>query len=209
MNQKKNLTGMTTVVVLHLLLLAAFLHGSKLTVFRSAPPIIDLVPNLEPPKPKTRDVQVDEPNLSPPQHIFVPEPPADIPIEKSTIVGTTERPPEQPPTRAPPDDGGAKVAPSKAAPVVVAAVVDANACAKPDYPKTSLRNGDTGTVQLALLIGTDGKVADSRIERSSGFRDLDRAAQAGLSLCKFKPGTVDGVAQQSWTRMQYVWSLNE
>ena len=110
---------------------------------------------------------------------------------------------------APPDIGPVKVAPVKTAPAVVAAVVDANACAKPDYPKTSLRNGDTGTVQLALLIGADGKVADSRIERSSGFRDLDRAAQAGLSLCKFKPGTVDGVPQQSWTRMQYVWSLND
>ncbi|MYM25728.1 TonB family protein [Duganella sp. FT135W] len=209
MNQKKNLTGMATVVLLHVVLLAAFLHGSKLTVFHSAPPVIDLVPNLDPPKPKTRDLQVDEPTLSPPTRIVVPEPPTDIPIEKSTITGTTERPPEQPPTVVTHDGGGVKVAPSKAAPAVVAAVVDASACTKPDYPKTSLRNGDTGTVMLALLIGTDGKVADSRIERTSGFRDLDRAAQAGLSLCKFKPGTVDGVAQQSWTRMQYVWSLND
>ncbi|WP_373994423.1 hypothetical protein [Duganella sp. OV510] len=27
-----------------------------------------------------------------------------------------------------------------------------------------MRNGDTGTVMLALLIGVDGKVADSRVE---------------------------------------------
>jgi len=209
MNQKKNLTGMTTVVVLHVLLLAAFLHGSKLTVFHSAPPVIDLVPNLDPPPPKTRDLQVDEPVLSPPQKIFVPDPVVDVITDAPPLSRTTERPPEQPPAVAPPDIGPVKVAPVKTAPAVVAAVVDANACAKPDYPKTSLRNGDTGTVQLALLIGADGKVADSRIERSSGFRDLDRAAQAGLSLCKFKPGTVDGVPQQSWTRMQYVWSLND
>jgi protein TonB len=200
---------MTTVVVLHVLLLAAFLHGSKLTVFRPAPPVIDLVPNLDPPKPKTREVQVDEPTLSPPERIFVPEPPINIQIEKTSIIGTTDRPPEQPPKVVSSEGGDIKAAPPQTAPVVVAAVVDASACSKPDYPKSSLRNGDTGTVMLALLIGTDGKVADSRVERSSGFRDLDRAAQAGLSLCKFKPGTVDGVAQQSWTRMQYVWSLND
>jgi len=47
------------------------------------------------------------------------------------------------------------------------------------------------------------------VEKSSGFRELDRAAQVGLGLCRFKPGTVDGVPQQSWTKMQYVWSLDE
>lgn len=207
MNQKKNLTGMTTVVVLHMLLLAAFMHGSKLTVFRVAPPVIDLVPNLDPPKPKPRDLQVDEPSLAPPTKIFMPDPVTDIVTDAPPLSRTTERPPETPPAVTHSDT--VKAVPVKAAPLVVAAVVDASACAKPDYPKSALRNGDTGTVQLALLIGTDGKVADSRVERSSGFRELDRAAQAGLSLCKFKPGTVDGIAQQSWTRMQYVWSLND
>jgi protein TonB len=93
--------------------------------------------------------------------------------------------------------------------VHVAAVVDAANCAKPDYPKSALRNGDSGVVTLALLIGTDGRVADSKIEKSSGFRDLDRAAQVGLGLCRFKPGTMDGVPQQSWTRMQYIWNLDD
>lgn len=209
MNQKKNLTGMTTVIVLHLLLLAAFLHGSKLTVFHAAPPVIELVPNLDPPKPKQREPQVEEPAQSTPPPIYVPTPPTDFVTDAPPpVIRTTDRPAEQPPTVAAEGGGGGKVVAPKAAPTVVAAVVDANACTKPEYPKTALRNGDTGTVVLALLIGTDGKVADSRVERSSGFRDLDRAAQAGLSLCKFKPGTVDGVAQQSWTRMQYVWSLD-
>ncbi|KQW97313.1 energy transducer TonB [Massilia sp. Root418] len=88
-------------------------------------------------------------------------------------------------------------------------MVDAANCAKPDYPRNAQRNGDTGTVTLALLIGTDGRVADSKVEKSSGFRELDRAAQVGLGLCRFKPATIDGVPQQSWTRMQYLWSLDE
>jgi protein TonB len=69
-------------------------------------------------------------------------------------------------------------------------------------------SSDTAAVTPALPIGTDGRVADSKVEISSGFRERDRAAQVGLGLCKFRPGTVDGAPQQSWTRMQYVWSLD-
>ena len=210
MNQKKNLTGMGTVVLLHVALLAVFLHGSKLTVFRSAPQIVDLVPTVEEPKPKEREPQVEEPQLARPD-IVVPQPPTDVVIESQPTVTArpmTDQPPAQPPMGGV-AEAGARTPQAKPAPVVTAAVVDAQACTKPDYPKNALRNGDTGTVMLAFLIGTDGKVADSRIEKSSGFRDLDRAAQAGLSLCKFKPGTVDGAPQQSWTKMQYVWSLND
>jgi protein TonB len=210
MNQKKNLTGITTVVLLHVALLAVFLHGAKLTVFHSTPPIIDLVPTIEPPEPKVRAPQVEQPELARPD-IVVPQPPNDVVIESQPTV--TARPMPDQMLAQPPLGGvaeaGAKTPQPKAAPVVTVAVVDAQACVKPDYPKNALRNGDTGTVMLAFLIGTDGKVADSRIEKSSGFRDLDRAAQAGLSLCKFKPGTVDGAPQQSWTKMQYVWSLND
>jgi protein TonB len=209
MNQKKNLTGMSTVVLLHVALLAVFLHGSKLTIFKPSASVVDLVPTLDPPKPKPLDPQVELPKMTRPD-IFVPEIPFDVPVQSPPNV-TARSMPDQPPAQPPMGgtaDAGVKPTPAKSAPVITAAVVDAQACTKPDYPKNALRNGDTGTVLLAFLIGTDGKVADSRIEKTSGFRDLDRAAQAGLSLCKFKPGTVDGVPQQLWTKMQYVWSLD-
>lgn len=210
MNQKKNLTGMATVALLHVALLAAFLQGSKLTVFKVAPSVVDLIPNVEPPKPKLQDPRIEEPRMTPPD-IFVPQPPQDVPVETPPNVTTrplTDAPPAPPSTRGGVVAPGEKAQPVKAAPVVTAAVVDAQACSKPDYPKNALRNGDTGTVMLAFLIGADGKVADARVEKSSGFRELDRAAQAGLSLCRFKPGTVDGMPQPSWTKMQYVWSLD-
>lgn len=210
MKPKKNLTGLTVVAALHLALLAAFLHGSKLTVFHPTEAVIDLTPTkVDPTPPQVLPPDVPLPPSSTPD-IFVP------PME--TLVVATNPPPvtarpmtEQTPAQQGPTgvvDNGAKTQ-VNAAPVRVAAVVDSNACAKPDYPKSALRNGDTGTVTLALLIGTDGRVADSKVEKSSGFRELDRAAQVGLGLCKFMPGTVDGVPQQSWTKMQYVWSLND
>lgn len=90
----------------------------------------------------------------------------------------------------------------------IAAVVDPSACRTPEYPRSSLRTGETGAVTLAFLIGTDGRVIDSRIDKSSGFPELDKAARAGLSLCRFKPASVDGKPEESWTKMRYVWKLD-
>jgi protein TonB len=62
-------------------------------------------------------------------------------------------------------------------------------------------------VLLQFLIDVDGKVIDSRIERSSGSRRLDDAARLGLELCNFKPATVDGKPTRAWSRIEYVWRL--
>jgi protein TonB len=66
---------------------------------------------------------------------------------------------------------------------------------------------EEGTVQLKFLVGVDGKVIESAIEKSSGFRRLDEAARAGLSRCQFKPGTLDGKPQQSWASMLFTWRI--
>lgn len=88
-----------------------------------------------------------------------------------------------------------------------AAVVDADACAKPRYPRASLRDEESGTVTLAFLIGTDGLVQDSRVERSSGHPRLDEAARQALALCRFRPATADGRPEASWARLKYVWRI--
>eukprot|EP01030_Chromulinospumella_sphaerica_P011108 gene11108-10909_t len=55
-------------------------------------------------------------------------------------------------------------------------------CAKPEYPKSSLRNEETGVTTVSFLIGVDGSVMESKVTKSSGFRDLDKAAQNALVL---------------------------
>ncbi len=89
----------------------------------------------------------------------------------------------------------------------VAAVISTSLCEKPEYPSASKRLGEEGKVQLKLLIGTDGKVIESAVERSSGFRRLDEAARTSLAKCQFKPAMVDGVPKQRWSSMTYVWEL--
>jgi protein TonB len=210
MRNEKNLTGITVVAVLHIALAALLISGSKVTIFRLPETSVDIVKEVMPPPPKIDYTEM--PMEAPRQpEIFVPPVPDNVPVQPSNVTARalTERvPPSLPGPVATAEGNGERPAPAKT-PVHVAAVVDSSNCSKPDYPKNALRNGDTGVVTLALLIGTDGRVADSKVEKSSGFRELDRAAQVGLGLCKFKPGTLDGVPQQLWTRMQYVWSLNE
>ena len=87
------------------------------------------------------------------------------------------------------------------------AVVDAKSCAEPPYPAAARRANETGIVRMLFLIDVDGKVLDSKVERSSGSRRLDEAARAGLSLCKFKPATLNGRPERTWGRIDYVWKL--
>jgi protein TonB len=90
---------------------------------------------------------------------------------------------------------------------VVLPVVDTKSCDLPKYPKASLMNEETGTVTMAFLVGTDGKLLESKIETSSGSKSLDKAALAAFVLCKFKPGTKDGKVEQMWAKIDYVWKF--
>ncbi len=89
----------------------------------------------------------------------------------------------------------------------VPASFDPSKC-KVEYPKASLMNEEQGTTSMSFLVNTDGSVADSKLEKSSGFKGLDKAAQRGLSACKFKPGTKDGSPAQTWAKVDYAWKLD-
>jgi protein TonB len=88
----------------------------------------------------------------------------------------------------------------------VAASFDAKTC-KAEYPKASLMNEEEGAVSLAFLVSADGNVVESKVEKTSGHKNLDKAAVKSLSACKFKPGTKDGAPAQTWTKVDYVWKL--
>lgn len=162
--------------------------------------------------------KIEEPDLSTDKAVI-----PDI-IVPTPVIDIAE--PKEPTVTARVDDGPAKeVAPTVAGnptgtrtgpgPETVApkertfsaALANASDCVRPDYPARAARNGDAGTVSLALLIGTDGTVTEAKVQRSSGHRELDRAAVAALSMCKFKPAMSNGVAEPAWGQIAYVWSL--
>ena len=57
----------------------------------------------------------------------------------------------------------------------------------PKYPSRALRRGDRGTVLVRAQIDVDGVPSDVIVGRSSGSRDLDRAAVEAVRRWKFKP----------------------
>lgn len=79
---------------------------------------------------------------------------------------------------------------------------------KADYPKASLMNEEQGTTSMSFLVSPDGSVVDSKLEKTSGFKNLDKAAIKSLSACKFKPGTKDGAPAQTWAKVDYAWKLD-
>src|SRR5438067_10856543 len=87
------------------------------------------------------------------------------------------------------------------------ASIDASKC-KVDYPKASLMNEEQGVTSMSFLVNPDGSVADSKLEKSSVFKGLDKAALKGLAACKFKPGSKDGAPAQTWTKVDYAWKLD-
>ncbi len=136
-------------------------------------------------------VQYALPAITAPESIPT-RPAAALPV----LAATTPAAPAAPP------------APAKPAVVVAASRVDAS-CAKPRYPPASERLQEEGTVSLKFLIGENGQVLSGAVEKSSGYKRLDDAALAALSLCKFKPATVDGKPKQEWSFLRYRWELNE
>ena len=86
------------------------------------------------------------------------------------------------------------------------AIFDAKNC-KAEYPKAALMNEEQGVVSMAFLVSADGKVLESKLEKTSGFKSLDKAAMSAITACKFKPGSKDGKPDTTWTKVDYNWSL--
>lgn len=157
----------------------------------------------EPPQPQAKAIE---------PKIVVPEPEIDVPLPpvEEQVIATTKPEPVVQEARtsneevAPPPPAKTSGNPGQMRSAVLA---NADGCATPAYPASAARNGDTGIVTLALLVGADGRVQDARVQKSSGHRELDRAALNALSLCQFKPAMNNGVAEAGWGQIAYVWTL--
>ncbi len=190
-DSSRRLAGLVVVVAFHGVLVYALVHGlarqivevirqpleTKIIEEIKAPP-----PDKPPPPPPPKLV------MPPPPYIPPPEVQVHVPVVMAPTITavTTVKPPAE--YRTP-------------------AVIDGKTCEKPPYPAASLRGNETGIVKLRFLIDVDGKVLDSKVERSSGSRRLDEAARAGLSLCNFKPATLNGRPERTWGRIEYEWKL--
>ena len=91
------------------------------------------------------------------------------------------------------------------------AVINISKClpAPDDYPAESRRDGEMGVTTLKFSVDASGKLASSDIEKSSGYRRLDRASLKVLSNCSFRAGrSIDGKGVGGIFSFEYVWKLN-
>ena len=176
-----------------------------LTVFTTPEPVE--LPPLPPDPPTPMPTLTPPPISIPTIEVDVTPPPIDNPVH-ATLEPQPMLEAAQPARAETPAQPATPTTPTTGSGAMRSAVLaDASGCAKPDYPVSAARNGDTGTVTLALLVGTDGRVTGSRVQKSSGSRDLDRAAVNALSLCQFKPAMNNGAPEAGWAQIAYVWSL--
>ena len=199
-SSSRRLTGLVITIALHIALIYALIHGLARKIVEIVTPPLEtkIIEEIKPPADKPPP---PPPKLATPPPPFIPPPDINIqmPVQMApTITAVTPTPP--PPKPAP-------FVPTPREPVRTAPVVQAASCDKPEYPAAARRANETGTVLLNFLIDVNGKVVESKVERSSGSSRLDEAAREALELCNFKPATVDGKPTRAWARMEYVWRL--
>jgi protein TonB len=146
------------------------------------------------------------PKLDIPPPPFVPPPDVaiDIPVETSStaIQTVTTVVPPKPAPAAPP-------APVEK--VVVAPKSDPRRpLTQPEYPPSSRRAGEAGTVKLDVYVLENGRVGDARVKESSGFPKLDEAALREVKRSwKLLPGTENGKPVAMWGQFAVTFKLTD
>jgi len=202
----RRLAGLGFVAALHVAVIYALVTGlaqRTMDVVR-APIETRILPPDSPVPPPAPPL----PKLAPPPPLYVPPPvvhlaPSPEPSKAVTAV-TTVKPPEPAPPVA---------APRAAAPVAREALrvqprLDPARSSEPEYPPTSRRLSEQGSLIVQVLVDVDGRPRDVRLIESSGFPRLDQAALTGIrSSYRFIPGSVDGKPEAQWFTFRFVWKL--
>lgn len=213
---KKRLVGLSAALLSHALLIYGFTSGLASELAHGVKRKVEvaiIAENKPPPPPLPEETETEDPQPKPrrrPPKAWQPKPEVMTSSTRSgnAITQTTEDVeqaiqaidrPEPPPKKE--KKKKMKKKRVKISPRLL------RGCRLPRYPSRSEEKGEEGTVVLRFLVGADGGVKRSQLVRSSGFERLDNAAKKAFARCKFRPGTVDGVAVSSWVRQPFTWRL--
>lgn len=153
----------------------------------------DIVKEKPPEQPKTPpppppDMVKPPPSVIPPPDIVIAN---DAPTNAITAVTTTPQPP--------------------AKPAVVQATLAAsrgNNCAASYYPPLAVRLNHEGKTVVSIHISAEGAVEGVDVANSSGFPELDEAAQRCVQArFHFSPATQNGSPVASTRQIAIVWKL--
>jgi protein TonB len=192
------------------------LHGVAAAVFLmavSAPPV-----RFEPARTPTPDlvvtvVESPPPAAPPPPVARTSAPPTAIasPAAPAIPARVPTRPAPTLPAAAPPS---ALAAPAAVSPVpkaitdTMSASVDYASVSRPAYPAAALRRSAQGEALIRVHVGADGRPGQVQLARSSGDRDLDRAAVLAVRGWRFQPARDSGAPVAAWVVVPVAFSLD-
>jgi len=182
-------------VLLHVALLWGLANGlAHKAIALLAPPIE--VENIEEMKKEDKEPPPPPPKMEiPPPFVPAPDIAIEAPIQTTAIqVTRQEAPPPPPPPPAP------RTQPKQD---------PRHPFSKPEFPPTSRRLGEEGTVVLLLLVTEDGRIADAKVDKSSGFPRLDDAALRESKRWRAIPGKEGDKPIASWGRFAITFRLTD
>lgn len=186
------------VIVIHIGLLLALRNGLSADVIpqiiHSTQAIFIETIKPTPPVPKPVQPEMQNPVV---EQAEVPEPVVVDPVEQTPPDVIAVSPP-------------AETAPlSTGSTTITALQVDPRyPITRPEYPVSSVRNAEEGTVELLLYVLPNGRVGDAKISRSSGHPRLDEAAiKEAKRGWRFIPATSGGQAVPSWGTFAVTFAL--
>ena len=166
------------------------------------PPDID-TRFIDQPRPPEEPPRIPEPEITPHETQIYPPP------EAPPFAFESEAIPEAPPEGIFGDDDPPPVTPPQ--PKMVGVRPDPrHPLSKPEYSARMIREGNQGTIEVEVFVQPDGRVADARVVKSTGYAELDLAAIAEAKRnWKLLPATRDGVPIAQWHRLRVTFKLNE
>lgn len=79
----------------------------------------------------------------------------------------------------------------------------------PDYPLQARRRHWEGTVWLRVEVSAKGEVVDLELEKTSGYRVLDRSAEKAVRFWKFQPAKRAGIPVSCRVRVPVRFQLDQ
>jgi protein TonB len=195
------MTAIGAVVLLHI----GMIWGLKEGLTRQAMELItgpldvkmieEILPEDKEPPPPPPKIETPPPFVPPPEIAI------DIPIDvapATAITATNIKPPPTPPPMAAP----VVRSPPRSDP--------RRPFTEPEYPPTSRRLGQEGTVVLLIYVLADGKVGDVKVHKSSGFPKLDEAAvKEARRSWRFIPAKEGNTAVPDWGQFAVTFRLTD
>jgi protein TonB len=209
----RRLTGLVVTVALHVALVYALVHGLARKIVEVVLPPLEtkIIEEARPPAPD-RPPPPPPPKLAPPPPPFVPLPEVRIqmPVQAAPAITVTPAPPPPAPVVIAPAPPPPAPAPPPPVRLVNGPERIQDSCERPPYQASWRRAGEAGAVQVRVLVETNGRVSDARIEKSSGFRRLDEAAREAALECRYRPGMgSDGKPMKVYQIIVYTWRLTD